>query len=186
MWLRFGTGRPVRAVTIAFWAWCCAQLAAQGCTALLWIWDHASWHRRQAVRHWRRQHNQQGKRGAGSVRVVVCPLPSTRPWLNPIEPQWVHGKRAIAEPDRLCVPMHWKRGSMPTMAVRVKHIWSCPKRSLDSALATPYMGTGVLQETFGKRTCLLHTADEEQGLAQLGEHERLEDHAPPGATRSSV
>src|SRR5262245_11701803 len=25
---------------------------------------------------------------------------------------------------------------MPTMAVRVKHIWSCPKRSLDSALET--------------------------------------------------
>src|SRR5262245_40770100 len=27
---------------------------------------------------------------------------------------------------------------MPTMAVRVKHIWSCPKRSLDSALGTPH------------------------------------------------
>ncbi len=21
------------------------------------------------------------------------------PWLNPIEPKWVHGKRAVAEPD---------------------------------------------------------------------------------------
>ena len=34
MRLRFVTGRPVRAVTIDFLAWCSAQLAAQGFTAL--------------------------------------------------------------------------------------------------------------------------------------------------------
>jgi transposase len=100
-WLRCVTGRPVSAGTIAFLAWCCAPLAAQGFTALLLIWDNASWHRSQAVRHWRRQHNQQGTRGAVGVRVVVCPWPSKRPWLNPIEPQWVHGKWAVSEPDRL-------------------------------------------------------------------------------------
>ncbi len=38
--------------------------------------------------------------GTVAVRVVVCPLPSKSPWLNRIEPKWVHGKRAIAEPDR--------------------------------------------------------------------------------------
>jgi hypothetical protein len=27
-------------------------------------------------------------------------LPSKSPWLNPIEPRWAHGKRAVAEPDR--------------------------------------------------------------------------------------
>jgi hypothetical protein len=53
------------------------------------------------VRHWIRQHNQQVKRGAGGVRLVVCPLPSKSPWLNPLEPQWVHGKLAVSEPDRL-------------------------------------------------------------------------------------
>ena len=94
-------GHPVSAVTIEFLAWCAAQLAAQGFTALLLIWDNASWHRSQAVRHRIRQHNQQVKRGAEGVRLVVCPLPSKSPWLNPIEPQWVHGKRAISEPDRL-------------------------------------------------------------------------------------
>jgi hypothetical protein len=101
MWLRFVTGRPVSAVTIEFLAWCSAQLAAQGFTALLLIWDNASWHRSQAVRHWIRQHNQQVKRGAEGVRLVVCHLPSKSPWLNPIEPKWVHGKRAVSEPDRL-------------------------------------------------------------------------------------
>ena len=30
-----------------------------------------------------------------------CVLPVKTPWLNPIEPKWVHGKRAIAEPARL-------------------------------------------------------------------------------------
>jgi len=91
----------VSAVTIDFLAWCSAQLAAQGFTALLVIWDNASWHRSHAVRHWHHQHHQQLKQGAEGVRIVVCPLPSKSPWLNPIEPQWVHGKQAVSEPDRL-------------------------------------------------------------------------------------
>ena len=101
MWLRFVTGRPVSAVTIEFLAWCAAQLAAHGFTALLLIWDNASWHRSQAVRNWIRHHNQQVKRGAVGVRIIVCHLPSKSLWLNPIEPKWVHGKRAVSEPDRL-------------------------------------------------------------------------------------
>jgi transposase len=101
MWLRFVAGRPVSAVTIAFLAWCSAQLAAQGFTALLLIWDNASWHRSQAVRYWIRQHNQQIQQGLSGVRLVVCPLPSKSPWLNPIEPKWVHGKRAVSEAARL-------------------------------------------------------------------------------------
>src|SRR5262249_52148328 len=40
MWLRFVTGRPVSAVTIEFLAWGSGQLAAQGFTALLLIWDN--------------------------------------------------------------------------------------------------------------------------------------------------
>jgi hypothetical protein len=101
MWRRFVAGRPVRAVTIAFWAWCSARLAAQGFTAVRLMWDNASWHRSQAVRLWSRQHNQQGKQGTEGGRSVVCPLPSTSPWLTPIAPKWGHGKRAVAEPDRL-------------------------------------------------------------------------------------
>ena len=100
-WLRFVGGRPVSAVTLDVLAWGSAHLAAQGFTAWLLMWDNASWHRRQAVRHWIRQHHQQGKQGAVGVRVVVCHWPSKSPWLNPIEPQWVHGKRAVSEPDRL-------------------------------------------------------------------------------------
>jgi hypothetical protein len=50
MWLRCVAGRPVSAVTVDFLAWGSTPLAAQGLTALVLIWDHASWHRSQAVR----------------------------------------------------------------------------------------------------------------------------------------
>jgi hypothetical protein len=31
------------------------------------------------------------------VRIIGCLLPKKSPWLNPIEPQWVHGKRRVVE-----------------------------------------------------------------------------------------
>jgi transposase len=121
MWLRFVAGRPVSAVTIDFLAWCSAQLAAQGFTALFLIWDNASWHRSHAVQRWIRQHNQQVKRGAVGVRLVVCPLPSKSPWLNPIEPKWVHGKRAVSEADRLL--------SADELEARVCSYFSCERET---------------------------------------------------------
>ena len=126
MWLRFVAGRPVRAVTSAFLAWCSAQLAVQGFTALLLIWDHASWHRRQAVRHWIRQHHQQVKRGAVGVRRVVCRLPSKSPWLNPIEPKWVHDKRAVSEADRLL--------SADALEARVYAYYDCERAALSTII----------------------------------------------------
>ncbi len=35
------------------------------------------------------------------MRILACYLPVKSPWLNPIEPKWVHSKRAIVEPTRL-------------------------------------------------------------------------------------
>jgi hypothetical protein len=121
MGLRFVVGRPVSAVTIALLAWCSARLAAQGCTALLLIWDHASWPRRHAGRHWRRQHHRQGQQGAVGVRVVVCQVPRKSPWLNPIEPQWVHGKRAVSEADQ--------RRSADELAMRVYASYGCEQEA---------------------------------------------------------
>lgn len=100
MLLRFVDGRPVSQVTTDYLAWVCACLAAEGKKALLLVWDNASWHISKAVRSWIQTHNRQAKK-EGGVRLVVCQLPSKSPWLNPIEPRWVHGKRAIVEPDRL-------------------------------------------------------------------------------------
>jgi hypothetical protein len=101
MLLRFVERRPVSRETTAFLAWCSARLAAQGVRAVLLIWDNASWHISKEVRTWLRQHNRTVKQTEQGVRIVACRLPSKSPWLNPIEPKWVHGKRAIVEPDRL-------------------------------------------------------------------------------------
>jgi hypothetical protein len=98
---RFVAGRPVSAVTIEFLAWCSARLAVHGLTALFLIWDNASWHKSCAVRSWVRRHNQRVKATGDGVRLVAFRLPVKSPWLNPIEPKWVHGKRAVAEADRL-------------------------------------------------------------------------------------
>ena len=100
LWLRFVDGRPVSAVTTAFLAWCCQRAAAQEVTTLLLLWDNASWHVSKEVRRWLREHNHRAHR-EGGVRLVPCLLPTKSPWLNPIEPKWVHGKRRIVEPARL-------------------------------------------------------------------------------------
>ena len=100
-WLRFVDGRPVSAITTQFLGWCCARLAAAGKRALLLVWDNASWHISKEVRAWVRAHNRQVKQTGTGVRIIVCQLPIKSPWLNPIEPKWVHGKRQVAEPDRL-------------------------------------------------------------------------------------
>jgi transposase len=101
VWLRFVAARPVSAVTVEFLTWVCAKLTTVGKTALVLVWDNASWHRSQAVRQWLRAHNQRVKREGQGIRIVPCPLPVKSPWLNPLEAHWVHGKRAVVEPTRL-------------------------------------------------------------------------------------
>jgi hypothetical protein len=101
MLLRFVQGRPVSAVTVAFLAWGSERLAAQALTALFLLWDNAAWHKSQAVRTWLRQHNQRVKATGHGVRIIACRLPGKSPWLNPMEPKWVHGTRAVAEADRM-------------------------------------------------------------------------------------
>ena len=99
MMLRFVAGRPVSQVTEGFLAWACTRLAAEGKRALLLVWDNASWHVSGRVRAWIKAHNRRAK-AEGGVRIVACRLPVKAPWLNAIEPKWVHGKRAIVEPER--------------------------------------------------------------------------------------
>jgi hypothetical protein len=99
MLLRFVTGRPVSPVTEDFLAWACARLAAEGKRAPLLVWDNAAWHVSARARAWIKEHNRRAK-AEGGVRIVACWLPVKAPWLNAIEPKWVHGERAIVEPDR--------------------------------------------------------------------------------------
>jgi hypothetical protein len=63
---------------------------------LVVIWDNASWHLSRKVRAWIRFYNRTAKE-KGDVRLLVWRLPSRSPWLNPIEPHWIHAKRQTLE-----------------------------------------------------------------------------------------
>jgi hypothetical protein len=53
------------------------------------------------------------------VRILPCPSPARSPWLNPIEPEWVHGKRKVAEPDGLL--------SADELEARICHCFGCAR-----------------------------------------------------------
>jgi hypothetical protein len=99
MLLRFVDGRPVSPVTTQFLEWLVARMAQEGKSVLMLIWDNARWHTSREVRAWIKSHNRTVK-AQGGCRLLACRLPSKSPWLNNIEPKWVHGKRKTAEPDR--------------------------------------------------------------------------------------
>src|SRR5262249_40213323 len=80
---------------------CGGQRAPRGQAAWRLIGDHAGWHRRRAGTTWIRAPNRPGKPAGQGVRLLVCRWPTKRPWLTPIEPQWVHGQRRVVEPARL-------------------------------------------------------------------------------------
>ena len=107
VWLRFVDGRPVSAITTQFLLWCGAKLQGVGISVLLLVWDNASWHISHEVRNWIRAHNRQVKRSGEGVRILACLLPAKSPWLNPIEPKWVHGKRRVVEPSRTLSALEW-------------------------------------------------------------------------------
>lgn len=104
MHLRFVEGQPNSTITIAYLRWLAGELAAGGKTRAVVVWDNAPWHVSKAVKGWLREHNQAAlaarRKGEAAVQLVPCWLPTKSPWLNPIEVQWVHGKRAVVEPSR--------------------------------------------------------------------------------------
>ena len=99
--LRFVEGHPVSVATKAFLEWSCEKTLEIGKKNLVLIWDNATWHKSQEVAKWLGEHNQQVEKAGQGVRIVSCLLPKKSPWLNPIEPHWVHGKRQIVEPSVL-------------------------------------------------------------------------------------
>src|SRR5215203_1345844 len=101
VWVRFVDGRPVSSITTRFLSWCCQKLRAAGKKVWVLIWDNASWHISKEVREWIASHNRKAKNRGQGVRIISCLLPKKSPWLNSMEPKWVHGKRKVVEPDGL-------------------------------------------------------------------------------------
>jgi hypothetical protein len=77
------------------------ELERLGKKTLLLIWDNASWHISREVRRWLGKHNREVKESGCGVRIVSYLLPKQSPWLNSIEPKWVHGKRKVVGFDGL-------------------------------------------------------------------------------------
>lgn len=96
--LSFSAGQPN---SVQMWLFIIGLLAvarAEGKQVLVMIWDNASWHKSADLRAWIRTYNRAAK-AAGEPRLLTHLLPVKSPWLNPIEPHWVHAKRAVCEPD---------------------------------------------------------------------------------------
>ena len=67
-----------------------------------------------------RSHNHEVKQSGSKaeVRITSCLLPKQSPWLNVIEPEWIHSKRKLVEPDGLLGAYE--------LAERVCRVFSCP------------------------------------------------------------
>lgn len=97
-WLYFAEGQPNSDSTILGLKALLIVAEEKAKRVLVIIWDRASWHKSKQVKRWVRHHNHQ-VRQEGGVRLLTCLLPSKSPWLNPMEPIWLHAKRKVAEPD---------------------------------------------------------------------------------------
>lgn len=118
MLLRFVEQRPVSEITCQFLEWVVEQVKAMGKRVMPLIWDNASWHLSKQVQQWIRKHNQHVKQSGIGVRLIVCKLPVKSPWLNAIEPKWIHAKRAIVEPQEKLTAQQLK--------TRVCDYFDCP------------------------------------------------------------
>jgi hypothetical protein len=91
-------GQPSSEPTWIFLQGLLAIARQEGKHVVVVIGAHASWHKRNRLRQWIHTYNPQAKQ-TGDVRLLTFLLPIKSPWLNPIEPRWVHGKRKVCEPD---------------------------------------------------------------------------------------
>jgi len=101
--LSFSDGQPN---SLQMWLFIIGLLALarqEGKGVLVIIWDNASWHKSADLRAWKRAYNRAAK-AAGEPRLLTYRLPVKSPWLNPIEPRWLHAKRAVCEPNGELTP----------------------------------------------------------------------------------
>lgn len=110
-YLMWSEGQPNTTTTITFLQRMLAVARQQEKRYLLVIWDRASWHKSAELKLWLRTYNLTAKR-RGDVRLLNCLLPVQSPWLNPMEPFWLHAKRKVVEPIDDLTPMELKRRVM--------------------------------------------------------------------------
>lgn len=108
VWLSFSDGQPNSLQTWLFVMGLLSVARQENKTVLVIIWDNASWHKSKIIRRWIHDYNQLAK-AHNEPRLLVHRLPTQSPWLNPIEPRWLHAKRAVCEPDDDLIPGELRR-----------------------------------------------------------------------------
>jgi hypothetical protein len=108
VYLYFCDGQPNSEGTIVMLHCLVGVARTEKKRVLVIIWDQASWHKSWKVQAWIQDHNRQAKE-TGDVRILTFLLPVKSPWLNPIEPRWIHAKRAVVEPSGELTAMELKR-----------------------------------------------------------------------------
>lgn len=96
--LYFSQGQPNSEHTWLFIMGLLAIARKEKVRVLVMIWDHATWHKSKRLRQWIRAYNIAAKEKE-EPRLLTFLLPKKSPWLNPIEPRWVHAKRKTCEPS---------------------------------------------------------------------------------------
>ena len=97
-YLYFCDGQPNSEHTWMFIIGLLALARQENIRVVVMIWDRATWHKSKRLRKWLRSYNRAAKK-TGQPRLLTFLLPKKSPWLNPIEPRWVHAKRKTCEPD---------------------------------------------------------------------------------------
>jgi hypothetical protein len=78
--------------------WLLRMATRAGKRRLAVIWDNAPFHISNILMRWMRRYNRwAGKHGR--TRIVPYRPPVASPWLDPIEPHWLHCKRAVYSVD---------------------------------------------------------------------------------------
>lgn len=106
--LSFSDGQPNSLQTWLFVMGLLTLARQENKRVLVVIWDNASWHKSKDIRQWIQAYNHAAK-AAHEPRLIVHQLPTKSPWLNPIEPRWVHAKRGVCEPDSDLTPGELRR-----------------------------------------------------------------------------
>lgn len=96
--LYFADGQPNSEFMWLFIIALLALARAEMKKVVVLLWDNASWHKSQRLRQWIRTYNRAAKQ-TGEPRLLTWLLPQQSPWLNPIEPRWIHAKQVVCEPD---------------------------------------------------------------------------------------
>jgi transposase len=107
-YLYFSNGQPNSEETWLFIMGLLATARQEKIRVVVMIWDHATWHKSKRLRQWIRAYNLAAKK-SGQPRLLTFLLPRKSPWLNPIEPRWVHAKRKTCEPDGELTAQELKR-----------------------------------------------------------------------------